>query len=115
MELKTEVASVVMAQIEEIMGDSGNPTDGDYYSAASYYMNNEKDMDKALEWINFYIEKTPSAYWGYRLKSQILAKKGMYKEAIAEATKSTELAVEAGNNDYVHNNGKSIEEWKKAL
>jgi len=48
MELKTEVASVVMAQIEEIMGDSGNPTDGDYYSAASYYMNNEKDMDKAL-------------------------------------------------------------------
>ncbi len=115
MKLKTEVDSQIMAQIEEIMGDSEKTTTDDYYTAANYYFETDRDMGKALEWINSYLEENDDKYWGYRLKSRILGKTGKYTEAIKNAEKSIELATEAGNMDYVYNNKKSIAEWKKDL
>ena len=115
MKLKTEVDSQIMAQIEAIMGDSEKTTTDDYYTAANYYFETDRDMGKALEWINSYLEENDDKYWGYRLKSRILGKTGKYTEAIKNAEKSIELATEAGNMDYVYNNKKSIAEWKKDL
>ncbi len=115
MKLKTEVDSQIMAQIEEIMGDSEKTTTDDYYTAANYYFETDRDMSKALEWINSYLKENDDKYWSYRLKSRILGKTGKYTEAIKNAEKSIELATEAGNMDYVYNNKKSIAEWKKSL
>ena len=115
MKLKTEVDSQIMAQIEEIMGDSEKTTTDDYYTAANYYFETDRDMSKALEWINSYLKENGDKYWSYRLKSRILGKTGKYTEAIKNAEKSIELATEAGNMDYVYNNKKSIAEWKKNL
>ena len=115
MKLKTEVDSQIMAQIEATMGDSEKTTTDDYYTAANYYFETDRDMGKALEWINSYLEENDDKYWSYRLKSRILAKSGKYTEAIKNAEKSIELATEAGNMDYVYNNKKSIAEWKKNL
>lgn len=115
MKLKTEVDGKIMAQIEEIMGDPEKATTDDYYTAANYYFETDRDMGKALEWINSYLEENSDKYWSYRLKSRILAKSGKYTEAIKNAERSIELATEAGNNDYVYNNTKSIAEWKKNL
>ena len=114
MNLKTEVDGQIMAQIDEIMGDSEKVTKDDYYTAADYYFETDRDMGKALDWINRYLEENDK-YWSYRLKSRILAKSGKYEEAIKNAEKSIELATEAGNMDYVFNNKKSIAEWKKNL
>jgi tetratricopeptide (TPR) repeat protein len=112
MNLKTEVDRQIMGQIDEIMGDSEKVTTDDYYTAANYYFETNRDMGKALDWINSYLEENSDKYWSYRLKSRILAKMNKYTEAIKNAEKSIELATEAGNMDYVYNNKKSISEWK---
>ncbi len=115
MNLKTEVDAQILVQIDEIMGDSEKVTTDDYYTAANYYFETNRDMGKALEWINSYLEENSDKYWSYRLKSRILAKLDKYTEAIKNAEKSIELATAAGNMDYVYNNKKSIAEWKKEI
>jgi hypothetical protein len=98
----------VMKQIESAMKISGNT----YYSAARYYLDNDKDLNQALVWMDKALEDGEK-YWMLRQKSLMLAKLGRYKEAIAVAEKSKTLATEAKNNDYVKMNTESIAEWKK--
>ena len=90
------------------------PSANDYYRAADYYLNENIEQEKALEYINKAIEMSPSApFWFLRRKSLILANLGRYKEAIAAAEESMVAAEKAGNNTYVEMNKKSIEAWKK--
>ena len=98
----------VMAQIESALTISSRT----YYLAARYYLENDKDLDQALEWINLAIEQDEK-YWIVRQKALILAKQGKYDEAIAAAQRSLELAKEADNGHYVDLNEASIEEWTK--
>jgi len=102
---------ITLASIEATM-NGGNPTPTDYYLAAAYYYQSEMFLEQALTWINKAIEldKEPK-YWVYRQKSLIQADLGDYKNAIATAEKSLELAEKAGNTDYVKLNKDSIEEW----
>ena len=100
-----------MKSIEQVMA---GPNANDYYSAASFYLDENKDLDKALTWINKAIEKRDSpAFWYHRKKSLILAAKGDKKAAIAEAKTSMALAEKAGNADYVKMNKESIAMWSK--
>ncbi len=109
MKLEVDVDSKVMADIERVMG---GPTRSDYYAAARYYYETDRDLDQALEWVRKANELDPR-YWQYRLEAQILAKMRRYDEAIEAAKKSLELAKAAGNEDYVRMNQKDIEEWSK--
>lgn len=84
-----------------------------YYQAASYYYENDKDLKKALEWINTAIANNYERYWVLRVKSLIQAKLGDYKGAIATAEKSIELAKKDNDDAYVKMNEESIAEWKK--
>lgn len=101
--------SKTMASIEKTMNGPGA---NDYFAAASYYHDSEKDLDKAYEWITKAVEMgNPDAYWVLRKKSLIEADLGKKDEAIATAKKSLAAAEKAGNQDYVKMNKDSLKEW----
>jgi len=100
----------VMAAIKTTMD---GPAAGDFYGAARYYFDEKKDMAQALVWVDKSLEKGGDKFWILRLKANILAELGRYKEAIMVAEKSTELAKKDGNADYPRMNDKSIMEWSK--
>lgn len=106
-----DTESAVMQTIERTMN---GPAAGDYYQAAVYYLNADKDINKAKTWIDKAIAMSEKpAYWYYRQKALIYAKSGDKKGAIAAAERSMELAQAAGNQDYVAMNKKSLAEWTK--
>lgn len=94
------------AQIEKVMSNDSRP----YYSAASYYYNNKKDMKKALEWINKADELTPNRYWIQTMKAKIQAENQLYTEAVetAESAKTNAEKMGAANavaelNTFIEN------------
>ena len=99
--------------MSDITSTMAGPKANDYYSAARYYYESKKDMKQALAWVNTCLEKGGDKFWILRLKANIQAELGMYKDAIATANKSTELAKADGNADYPRMNEKSIAEWSK--
>jgi hypothetical protein len=102
--IKADVESKVMAQIDNVMNKDNRP----YFSAAMYYMDNGKDLNKALTWLDKAIEQNPKAFWVHHQKANALAKLGKKQEAISSANKSMELAKEAKNDDYVELNTKLL-------
>jgi hypothetical protein len=100
----------VEASIKQILN---GPSAGDYLSAASYYANNGKDMNKALEWGKKAVDMGANMFFQLRQYSLILAKAGKYKEAIEVANQSLTKSTEAKNNDYIKMNKDSIAEWSK--
>jgi len=101
---------IAMKSIENVLA---GPSANDYFGAASYYNNTNKDSKQALEWINKAVVMNPDAFWMTRQKSLIQAKMGDKKGAIATAKTSLEVAEKAGNADYVKMNKESIAEWSK--
>jgi hypothetical protein len=95
--ITTDVESKVMKQIDDAMNKDNRP----YYGAAMYYMDNGKDLNKALSWFDKAVEQTPGAFWVHHQRANCLAKLGKKEEAIAAANKSIELATTAKNADYV--------------
>jgi hypothetical protein len=78
----------------------GKPQEaGFYYQAASFYLDQNKDLPQALKWVDQAIEKNPKAYFMQQKKAQILARMGNKKEAIAAAEKSIELLKASPNPD----------------
>lgn len=114
---KTSVSFKVTADIDgKIMKDIDGALAADkrpYFQAASYYYENDKDLNKALEWANKAFENNGKAFWIVHLKAKIQVKLKDYKGAIETAELSKSMAKEAGNDDYVKLNEKLIEEAKK--
>ena len=102
--ITTEIDSKVSAQIDEMMKSDKPP----YFQAAMYYLENGKDLDKAITWMDKAIEENPKAFWVYHNKANALAKQGKKKEAAEAANKSIALAKEARNDDYVQLNEKLL-------
>ena len=83
----------------------------DLYTAAVYYLNNDKDLQKAKVWITKAVALKDDAFWFYRQKSLIHEALGELKMAIDAAQRSLELAESAGNQQYVNFNKKKLREW----
>lgn len=99
----------IMASIDEAMKGDKKP----YFQAAQYYYKNDKDIQKALEWVNE-ADKTPNPapyikYW----KALIQLKAGDKQGAIATATQGVEIAKQQNNAEYVTLNGQVIADAKK--
>ncbi|MDG1803973.1 DUF2911 domain-containing protein [Flavicella sp.] len=103
---------IVMASIESTM--EGEPKANDYYAAAVYYLNNDKDIKLAQKWIDKAVkqQKKKPKFWVIRQQSLIHAKAGDTKGAIKAAKKSLELAQKANNRDYINMNTVSLKEWE---
>jgi hypothetical protein len=104
--ITTDVDPKIMAQIDNAMNKDNHP----YYQAGFYYLENGKDLNKALEWFDKAIAQDPGAgtFFVVYQKARCLAKLNRKPEAIATAKKGIELAREAKNDDYVTLNEKLI-------
>ena len=100
--ITTDVDTKVMAQIKQTMENDNRP----YFAAALYYIENGKDLNQAVEWLDKAIAQNPDAYFMYYQKARALAKLGKKQDAIAASNKSIELAKAAKNEDYVALNEK---------
>lgn len=99
----------IMASIDEAMKGEKKP----YFQAAQYYYTNDKDIQKALEWVNE-ADKAPDPapyikYW----KARIQLKAGDKQGAIATATQGVEIAKQQNNEEYVKLNGQVIQAAQK--
>jgi hypothetical protein len=83
-----------------------------YYAAAVYYLENGKDLNKALEWINLAAQNNPNAYWILHQKAKIQKALNDKKGAIESATASLNAAKEAKNRDYEKMNEDLIKSLK---
>jgi hypothetical protein len=102
--ITTNTDSKVMAMINNSLFKDNRP----YYQAAFYYLENGKDLNKALEWFDKAIAQDPTAYFAVYQKARCLAKLGRKQEAITTAQLSMDLAKQQNNNDYVTLNQKLI-------
>ncbi|MEO1437840.1 MAG: DUF2911 domain-containing protein, partial [Bacteroidota bacterium] len=105
--VETDTDKAVLADIKNVMA---GPSQNDYYAAARYFYDTDKDLNKAATWIAKANSNDPK-FWMVRYEALIHAKLGNYDKAIEHAQKSKELAEKAGNQTYVRNNTQSIEEW----
>ncbi len=83
-----------------------------YYSAAVYYLDNNKDLNKALEWITLADKANPNRYWILHQKAKIQKALGDKKGAIESANASIKAAKEANNRDYLTMNEDLIKSMK---
>jgi len=76
------------------------PTSGDYYSAAVYQLESEKDYVKGLKWINQAIElREKSVWYDYRVKALLLLKLNRFDEIVPVIKLGSPLAEQVGS-DY---------------
>lgn len=107
--ITTDVDTKVMKSIDNIMNKDNKP----YYGAASYYFDNDKDLNQALTWINKATEASPNAQpWVHTLKTRILAKLGKKEEAMAAAKNAIRIATETKFPEFVKQNEDIIKSLK---
>ncbi|MBK1438763.1 DUF2911 domain-containing protein [Parapedobacter sp. ISTM3] len=99
----------IMASIDEAMKGEKKP----YLQAAQYYYTNNKDIQKALAWINE-ADKAPNPapyikYW----KARIQLKAGDKAGAAATATEGVAIAKQQNNPEYVRLNGQVLAEAQR--
>jgi hypothetical protein len=100
----------VLAQIKQKTADPKATTDT-YFAAANYYLDTNRDLNQALTWANKVVEKSQE-YWTYHLRAKIEAKLGNCKSARADAQMSLDMAKKAGDDAYIKNNEKLLEDCK---
>ncbi|NNE28011.1 MAG: DUF2911 domain-containing protein [Saprospiraceae bacterium] len=106
--ISVDVDTRVMNNIQKVMGGVSR---GDYYTAARYFYDNDKDSQQALTWVKK-ANEMDAKFWQLRLQSEIEAKMGNYTTAIKTAEKSKAAAFNADNQDYIRINEKNISKWK---
>lgn len=101
------------AVVKSIDKTMNGPSSDDYYSAAAYFLQEGKDIKKALKWINKAVDMTKDdpRFWYLRKQSLIYAKAGNKTEAIKAAKKSLASAEKNKNENYIKMNKASLKEW----
>jgi tetratricopeptide (TPR) repeat protein len=107
-EVTSDVDSKVMEQIKGSMENDNRP----YFAAALYYIDNGKDLNKAVEWLDKAYAQNPEAFWVLYQKARAQKMLGKKSDALATSNKSIEIAKKAKNDDYVALNEKLQKEMK---
>lgn len=107
-EVQADVESKVMEQIKNAMEKDNKP----YFNAALYYIDNGKDLNKAVEWLDKAYAQNPEAFWVLYQKARAQKMLGKKTDAVATSNKSMDLAKKAKNDDYVALNEKLQKEMK---
>jgi hypothetical protein len=107
--LETDVDARVMANIDEAMKGEKKP----YYFASIYYYNHDKDMTRALSWINESDKAQPGAYNIKYWKARIQLKMGDRAGAIATANEGLKLAMAEPSPEYIRLNKEVLAQAQK--
>jgi len=99
--LTTDIDTRIMAGIDEAMKATEKKP---YFAAAQYYFENNKDLNKALEWITEAEKTDPKATYYKYWKARIQLKMGNKAAAIATAQEGASLAKAEKNEEYVRLN-----------
>lgn len=111
--IKLPTTELTKESIAKVMD---GPSDRDFYLAASFYLEQNENLDKALEYINKAVElRGDEAFWYTRKQALILYANGMIEEAIKAAENSKKSAEKVNYTSYVDMNKADIEKWKKEL
>ncbi|MFD0997816.1 DUF2911 domain-containing protein [Ohtaekwangia kribbensis] len=111
--ISTEVDTKVMNEIKTFTNNPEARLAGEYYLAAKYYLDSDRDLKQALEWIDKALKYAPGGYWMLHTKAEIYARMGQYKEAIETAELSIKEARLKNDEDYVRINELEIAKWKQ--
>jgi hypothetical protein len=104
--LSTDVDAKVMANIDRAMQGEKKP----YYFAAIYYYNHDKDMHKALAWMQERDKAQPNAYNVKYWLAKIQLKLGDKPGAIASASEGLKLASAEPSPEYIRMNKEVLTE-----
>ncbi len=107
--ITADIDAKVMKNIETALAADTRP----FFQSANYYYENNKDLNKALDYVNKGIDQNPKAFWMFQLKAKIQTKLNDKKGAVTTAEQVIVLAKEAKNDDYVRQAEKLIAENKK--
>jgi len=83
-----------------------------YNNSARYSLDNELDINQALEWSKTSVEMD-ERFWNVYTLSLIQNKLGMKKEALVTAKRSLELSEKAEYQPYIKMNKENIAAWSK--
>ncbi|WP_299433282.1 DUF2911 domain-containing protein [uncultured Aquimarina sp.] len=108
--LKFDTHKKTMASIEKTIS---GPTDFDYFQVALYLHEAQKDLDRALEYIQKVTKNKNALFFQVYRESLILADLNRKTEAIVAAKRSLELSKKAGNKDLARLNERNIKKWSK--
>lgn len=78
-----------------------------YFDAARFYLDNDKDLNQALKWVEI-ATAVKAPFYMTHVKAKILHKLGKCKEAVKVAELSLKDSQTAGNMHYVNENQKLI-------
>lgn len=106
--ITTEIDAKIMKSIEASM-QSDKPA---YFQAAGYYYDNDKDLNKALEWVNKAIELNPKGYFIVMLKARIQYRLNDFSGAHASAEQVITLAKDAKNEEFIKLGEKMLSDTK---
>lgn len=111
--VKFKVGTDYDAQVMKSIEASTRVNPYNYYQAAVYYLENGKDLNKALEWVNLALadQKEPP-FWMLYQKALIQKAAGDAKGAKETATASLNAAKKAENRDYQMMNESLIKSLK---
>lgn len=107
--LTTDIDAKVMAGIDEAMKGDNKP----YFAAAQYYLENNKDLNKALEWMNAADQNNTKAPWVKLWKARVQLKMGDKAGASKTAAEGLKIATEIKNPEYIRLTTALIEQAKK--
>lgn len=109
--LKVEVPTTekVEKSIKQVMA---GPSTRDYILAARYYLEQEKELDLALTYIDKALETNQNNFGNLRTKALILYKLNKIDLAKKTMQQSLELAKKEDNKDYIKLNEATLKEWK---
>jgi hypothetical protein len=98
--ISVNVKDRIRSQVEKALSIETVGADT-YQSAANFYYEWDKDLNKALVNINKAVAANPKAFWLFLLQAKIQRDMGDKVSAKASAEKCIEVATAAKNDDYV--------------
>jgi Protein of unknown function (DUF2911) len=109
--VKTPITVDFDAKVMKSIEANTKVSPNNYFQAGVYYLENGKDLNQALKFVNSALESNPTAFWMLYQKARI--QKGLNDKAGALATSkvSLEESIKAKNVDYQKMN----EELQKGL
>lgn len=99
--LNTDDDAKIMSNIDELMKGDRRPH---YFNAIQYYVDNGKDMNKALAWALEAEKANPTSSWPKLWEARVHLKMGEKKAAITAATEGIIIAKADKDDEYVRLN-----------